>query len=240
MTDETVGILLDLAHRDPDPDAEVREQAVFWLSRVDVPEAVDALESILTTSDDSDLQENALFAFSQHSSARATDILRGFAARPDVTEELRGNAIFWIGQSDGGGAYLRELYASVGSEELKEKVLFGVSQSGEDEDVEWLLDLALDPSESIEIRKNALFWAGQMGLEVSRLSGLYESVSDREMKEQVIFVLSQSSQETEAVDQLLEIARNEDDSGLKRNAIFWLGQRDDPRVADFLLELIRR
>ncbi len=241
MTDETVDILLDLAHRDPDPDPEVRGQAVFWLSQVDSDEAVDALESILSTSNDDELQEKALFALSQHSSARATGILREFAGRSDVPEELRGNAIFWIGQSDGGGLYLRDLYTSVDSEELKENIIFGVSQSGEEEDAAWLLDLALDSSEDIDVRKNALFWAGQIGLDPSLLSGLYESVSDREMKQQIIFVLSQSSQDSEAVvDLLLEIAESEEDPDLKRNVIFWLGQSDDPRVVDYLLDLIRR
>ena len=240
MTDESVDILLDLAHRDPDPDSEVRGQAVFWLSQVDSEEAVDALESILTTSDDSDLQEKALFALSQRSSARSTGILREFAARSDVSEELRGNAIFWIGQSDGGGAYLRELYGSVEDEELKEKIIFGVSQSAEEEDGEWLLDRALDPSEDIEIRKNALFWAGQTGMELSQLSGMYQSVTDVEMKQQIIFVLSQSSDSEAVVDQLLEIAENEEDPELKRNVVFWLGQSDDPRVADYLLRLLRR
>ena len=241
MTDETVDILLDLAHRDPDPDSEVRGQAVFWLSQVDVEEAVDALESILSTSDDTEIQEKALFALSRHSSTRAAGILRDFAGRSDASEELRGNAIFWIGQSDGGGAYLRELYVSADSPELQEKIIFGVSQSGEEEDGAWLLDRALDPSEDMAVRKNALFWAGQLGLEPSRLSGLYESVTDREMKEQIIFVVSQSSDDDPAfVDLLLEIAENEEDPDLKRNAIFWLGQSDDPRVADYLLRLIRR
>ena len=116
-----------------------------------------------------------------------------------------------------------------------------MSQSGEEEDAAWLLDLALDSSEDIDVRKNALFWAGQIGLDPSLLSGLYESVSDREMKQQIIFVLSQSSQDSEAVvDLLLEIAESEEDPDLKRNVIFWLGQSDDPRVVDYLLDLIRR
>jgi hypothetical protein len=59
------------------------------------------------------------------------------------------------------------------------------------------------------------------------------------MKEQVIFVLSQSAQESEAVDQLMMIVDDEDDADLKKNAIFWLGQSDDPRVAEFLLRIIR-
>lgn len=239
MTNETVDILLDLAHRNPDPDREVREQAVFWLSQVNSPEAVSALESILRTSEDREIQEKAVFALSQHSGTRSTAILKEYAERNDVPDDLRENAIFWLGQSPGGGEYLRELYASVDSDELREKIIFGVSQSGERADGDWLLDRALDESESIDVRKNALFWAGQMGMDVSRLADLYASVSDREMREQIIFVLSQASNERGAVDQLMEIARGEEDTELQKNAIFWLGEMDDDRVADFLLSLIR-
>lgn len=239
MTSETVDILLDLAHRNPDPDAEVREQAVFWLSQVDSPEAIDALEDILRTSDDREIQEKAVFALSQHSGARSTEILKEYAERRDVPEELRENAIFWLGQSPGGGEYLRQLYASADSETLKEKIIFGVAQSGERADGDWLLERALDRSEPIDVRKNALFWAGQMGMDVDRLAELYSSMSDREMKEQIIFVLSQTSDEREAVDQLMKIAREERDTELQKNAIFWLGQTDDDRVPEFLLSLIR-
>jgi len=156
-----------------------------------------------------------------------------------VPEELRENAIFWLGQSPGGGQYLRELYASADSETLKEKIIFGVAQSGERADGDWLLERALDRGEPIDVRKNALFWAGQMGMDVARLAELYSSMSDREMKEQIIFVLSQASDEREAVDELMEIAREERDTELQKNAIFWLGQTDDDRVPEFLLSLIR-
>ena len=69
---------------------------------------------------------------------------------------------------------------------------------------------------------------------------MYQSVTDVEMKQQIIFVLSQSSDSEAVVDQLLEIAENEEDPELKRNVVFWLGQSDDPRVADYLLRLLRR
>ena len=98
--------------------------------------------------------------------------------------------------------------------------------------------VAMDPNESIERRKTALFWAGQRDqMPTANLDELYRTMDDREMREQVIFVLSQRD-ETEAVDVLMNIARNETDRELRKKAIFWLGQSDDPRVPDFLLELI--
>jgi len=242
MTDESVDILLDLAHRNPDPDPEVREQAIFWLHQVDTPEALDALESILIESEDPELQERAIFAISQRAGDdRAIRVLREYAERPDVPNELRSNAIFWISQnpSAGGAEYLVELYPRLEDEELKERVIFGVSQAGGTEARNWLMERARDQGESVEIRKNALFWVGQMGgLGAEDLSRLYDTLDDMEMKEQVIFVASQSG-ESEAVDFLMDVAQNEENEELKRRAIFWLGQSNDPRVAEFLLTVIR-
>lgn len=240
VTDETVDIFLDLAHRNPDPDPEVRRQAVFWLSQVDHPEAVDALESILRTSTDREIQESALFALSQHQSERAVSILREYAERSDAPEELRGKAIFWLSQSAHLGAdYLIGLWETVQSPELREQILFGMSQIEDPAADTWLLERARDTSLNMELRKNALFWAAQRDLDVSELMSLYDSMDDREMREQILFGLSQM-QSPEAVDALMEIARNDPDPEIQENAIFWLGQSDDPRVAEFLLELIRR
>lgn len=242
MTDESVDILLDLAHRNPDPDHEVREQAIFWLHQVDSPEALDALESILIESDDPELQERAIFAISQRSDGgRAIAILKSYAERSDIPHELRSNAIFWISQNaDAGGAeYLIELYPRLDDPELRERAIFGISQAGGPEAREWLAERVRDPNEDVEIRKNALFWLGQTGgVGAVDLQGLYDSLNDVEMKEQVIFVASQSN-ERESVDFLMSIASNEDDAELKERAIFWLGQSNDPRVPDFLLSLIR-
>jgi HEAT repeat protein len=241
MTDESVDILLDLAHRNPDPDPEVREQAVFWLHQVQTPEALDALESILIESEDSELQERAIFAISQRSDARSVEILKNYAERSDVPRELRENAIFWISQNPraGGAEYLIQLYPRLEDDELRERAIFGIAQTSSSEGRAFLLERVRDRSETVEVRKNALFWVGQMGgLEASDLQGLYESLDDVEMKEQVIFVASQMN-DSEAVDFLMDVVRTEEDNELKEKALFWLGQSNDPRVAEFLLSLIR-
>ena len=59
------------------------------------------------------------------------------------------------------------------------------------------------------------------------------------MKEQLIFVYSQR-REREAVDRLMSIARSENDRELRKKAVFWLSQSKDPRVADFLMQLINQ
>jgi len=242
MTDNTVDVLLDLAHRNPDPDAEVREQAVFWLHQVDTPEPLDALESILTESDDQELQERAIFAISQRSGdGRAAEILKSYAMRRDVPRELRENAIFWISQNPeaGGADFLIELYPRLEDDELKERAIFGIAQASGETGRRWLMAQAKDTSEDTELRKNALFWVGRSGgIDAGELEELYATLDDVEMKEQVIFVASQRN-EPEVVDFLMEVARDEEDKELRERALFWLGQSKDPRVAEFLLSLIR-
>ena len=240
MNEESVDILLELAHRNPDPDPDVVQQAVFWLSQVQSAEALGALEEILRDSDDPEIQEAAVFAISQHGSDRSGQILRDYAGRRDIPANLRENAIFWISQSPGGVEYVRSIWGDLEDPELKAGVLHAVAQSEDQADQRWLVDRALDPSEDLEVRQNALFWAGQAGaFGIQELRRLFTSLTDPEMREQVVFVASQRS-ETEAVDFLMEVAEDEENGELREQAIFWLGQSKDPRVPEFLLRIIGR
>jgi HEAT repeat protein len=237
-TAETANILMSVARSDPDQ--EVREQAVFWLSQV--PGSTGLLEEILKGNSDENIKEKALFSLSQQNEPRAQQILRDFAMRETETEDLRDKAIFWLGQrrSAENTEFLRALYSRLTNQDLREKVLFSLSQQRGVGNEQWLMNIALNPKEDIELRKKALFWAGQSGVAIPELSKLYDRMGDSEMKEQVIFVLSQRQSDRTAMDKLFEIARNEKDPELRKKAIFWLGQSRDPRVQQFLLDLINR
>jgi HEAT repeat protein len=235
----TEDILLETARSDPDH--EVREQAVFWLSQVGSERAVGALDSILRTSKDPSLQEKAVFALSQHDSPKAAAALRAYAERPDLSENVREKAIFWIGQSGGkeNEAYLRSLYGRLKEVELRNKVLFSISQAGGPENMRWLLGVVRDNTQPVELRKQALFWAGQGDASMADLASLYSTLNVRELREQVIFVYSQRD-DSAAVDRLLEIARRDPDTELRKKALFWLGQSSDPRAAKALQEIIEQ
>jgi len=229
-TDETANILMNAARNDPDP--EVREKAVFWLSQV--PGSTPLLETILKGNSDQNIKEQALFALSQQRDPRAQQTLRDFAGRE--------NAIFWLGQQrdSENTEFLRGLYSRLTNEDLKEKILFSLSQQRGAGNEQWLMSIALNPKEDIELRKKALFWAGQSGVAISEMSTLYNRMNDTEMKEQIIFVLSQRQSDRAAIDKLFDIAKNEKDAELRKKAIFWLGQSRDPRVQQFLMDLINR
>jgi len=237
-TAETANILMNVARTDPDQ--EVREQAVFWLSQV--PGSTGLLEDILKSNTDENIKEKALFSLSQQNEPRAQQALREFALRESEDPDLREKAIFWLGQrrSSDNTEFLRTLYSRLTNQDLKEKVLFSLSQQRGAGNEQWLMNIAVNQKEDIELRKKALFWAGQSGVAIPEFAQLYDRMNDTEMKEQIIFVLSQRQSDKAAIDKMFDIARNEKDPELRKKAIFWLGQSRDPRVQQFLMDLINR
>ena len=171
-------------------------------------------------------------------SARAT--LREVAQASGGDREVREEAIQWLGMRGSAEdlAWLREIYPRLDSRELKDKVLFAISRQAGNE--RWLVDRALDTNESLELRKQALFWAGQRKeVPLDQLFALYDRVSDREMKEQLIYVYSRRS-EPAAVDRMITIAKNEKDKSLRSTAVQWLGRSKDPRAIEFIMSLLEK
>ncbi len=235
-SDNTEEILLGAARNDPD--GEVRSQAVFWLSQVHSFRAVTALDSIARNSTDPELQDKAVFALSQQDDPAATKALRDFAERKGVPQEVREKAIFWLGQGrQGGSEYLRGLYDRLDDDELKEKVIFGVSQQRSPENSRWLMDIVRSTKSGMELRKKALFWSSQSGASAADLAGIYTSVQDQELKEQAIFALAQTS-DTAATTRLIEIARKDPNTEMRKKALFWLSQSKDPRAASVIEQIL--
>jgi HEAT repeat protein len=239
--EERSDILLRVASTDPSP--EVRREAVGWLSQVNTERAAHALDSILFSATDADIRDKALYALAQHRSPSAKLALRRFAEMPSVPTELRARAIYYIGQGRRNGdesEYLRGLFWKTASPELRESVIQAVANQKTPDRTTWLLGIARDKNQELEPRKKALFYAGQGGMELKELLPLYDDLAGQpEMQDQMLYVYAQRK-EPEATDKLLQIARSEKNPDLRKKAIFWLGQRKDPRVKQFLLDLLNQ
>lgn len=103
-----------------------------------------------------------------------------------------------------------------------------------------LIKLARNPNVAIDVRKSAVFWVGQAAA-ASATAGLVEVVGDaavnRDVREAAVFALSQRPND-EGVPALLAAARTDKDGKIRRSAIFWLGQSDDPRVLAYFEEVL--
>jgi len=121
---------------------------------------------------------------------------------------------------------------------MRDQILFALTQMPGAVDSEWLLAIFSDPNEDREVREMALFMAGQTGnVDAGVLSQMYDSATGTEMKDQILFTLTQLDSEA-AFDKMLDIARTEEDPDLRQNAIFWIGQSGDPRAQEVLLEIL--
>ena len=236
-TSETEGALMAVASNDPD--REVRKQAVFWMGQLNSERSTAALDSVLRRATDPAIREQAVFALSQQSSERAAQILRGVAEDTSFTFEVREKAIFWLGQrrSTESAQFLRGLFDRTRSDELREKILFSLSQMKGVGSDKWLLEIAGEKKYGTEVRKQAIFSASQARAPIPDMAALYDRLDERRLREQLIFALTQYN-ETAAVDKLIAIAKTEKDPELRKKAIFWLGQSRDPRVQQLLLDII--
>ncbi len=137
-------------------------------------------------------------------------------------------------------AYLLTV-ARAGTGRVAERAVLGIALADAET---WpdLLKLAKDGSRPRSVRKSAVFWLGQAAGEaaVEGLTGLVaEPDEDLEVKKSAIFALSQVRQ-GDGVESLIQIARSNRDPRLRKQAIFWLGQSEDPRAIALFEELLTK
>ena len=105
-----------------------------------------------------------------------------------------------------------------------------------------LLRLARNSDVPAGTRRSAVFWVSQAAEEAATrgldsLTG--DGGVDREVREQAVFALSQRPKD-EGVPALIRIATTHTDPEIRRRAIFWLGQSNDPRALELFETLLTR
>lgn len=105
-----------------------------------------------------------------------------------------------------------------------------------------LLTIAKNNEVTRKVRRSAVFWLGQAAGDAAT-RGLTDLVddknADREVRETAVFALSQRPHD-EGVPALIQVAKRNPDPDLRRKAIFWLGQSEDPRAISLFEELLTK
>jgi HEAT repeat protein len=240
-TADIVPTLLNVARNDPSLD--VRGEAIVWLAQTHSEAAAPALDSILFAQNaDVEIRKKAIFALSQQQNERARAALRRAAEDERMPEEVRGEAVFWLGNAKLADLdYFNALFLKTKSEDLRNRLLFSINQSSSPEASTTLLSIAKNKAINVDARKEALFWAGQRStVDLDAIDAVYsQSKGDEEMQKQVLFVYSRR-REPAAVDKLMAIAKNDSNIEMRKQSLFWLGQKNDPRVKQFIRDLINK
>jgi len=103
-----------------------------------------------------------------------------------------------------------------------------------------VLEIARNDDRPEDVRESAVFWLGQLAGDKAT-EGLTSIVEDddedMEVREAAVFALSQMDNRKSA-DSLMKIARSNRYPELRKSAMFWLAQSDDPEVLDFFEEIL--
>ena len=180
-----------------------------------------------------------LAALAQHGDDAADEALRRLASEPN-RNELREQALFWMGQARGeeGARFLAGVARRDPDSEIREKAIFSLSQSDAPGAVDTIVEVARHDRDE-DVRGHALFWLAQTDSERAPdvlLDALDKDPSE-EVRKKAIFAISQLDDGTPL---LIRIVRERRDIELRRQALFWLGQSKDPRAFDFLAEVIEQ
>jgi len=105
-----------------------------------------------------------------------------------------------------------------------------------------LIKIARNPDLPRGTRTQSVFWVGQAAGDAATAnlnSIVLDNSVDREVREQAVFALSQRPRE-EGVPALIAVARTNKDPEIRKKALFWLGQSNDPRALDLFEELLTK
>jgi hypothetical protein len=168
----------------------------------------------------------------------APELVR-LAKNRNVTRETRKSAVFWAGQT-GNAAIVRDIATLIKDpdQEVGKGALFAISQQKNDDAARTLIAAARDSDLATEVRKSAVFWLGQTASDRAT-TGLRDMITDEnsEVKKQAVFALSQMKTE-KSLDALIEIAKTSKDREVRKSALFWLGQSNDPRAIRLFEEIL--
>ena len=106
-----------------------------------------------------------------------------------------------------------------------------------------LLPIARDRGRDEELREAAIFWLGQAAGDAVApdLEGIIDDPDeDIDLREHAVFVLDQTLAGSDTlVPTLSRIARENPHPDVRRSAMFWLSQHDDPAVVDFFAQILQ-
>jgi hypothetical protein len=134
--------------------------------------------------------------------------------------------------------YLLEVAHSLGGRSASEAVAGAALADSVDLSSE-LTSVVQDANVAVDTRQQALFWLGQTRIPTADLSRLYEGLRPAGLREHFVFVMSQRRDDT-AIDRLIDIASHDPDRDIRKNAMFWLGQTNNPRAVKYLRDLVTR
>ena len=260
-------VILGVARNEPD--LKLRARAISTLGATNDDSVLDALRDFALNSQDNDIVEASLYALSKHTGERAISILSDIAVsgktvgqrkvaimsistRPgepavdallriydaEQSVEIRRAVIsgFANRKSERAGNKLFEIARSSDNIDLRKAAIGAISRRGGDKAVEFLLNL-YDTEKNEDLKDQIL---NSLGYGTAFYVGTPVAIGSRQATVTYPANINSRINDQRVITKLIEIARNpKEPMERRKRAIGWLSRSKDPKVLEFLQELLR-
>jgi HEAT repeat protein len=198
----------------------IRERAVRVLA-----DAGDSrsLRELYTQLDDATLRERVIRVMADIGDGETKRWLRDIVERSSESAAVRERAIRSLADA-GDISYLQSAYKTLDDEGLRERVIRSVADAGGADAMTWLRNIVRDSRERSTLRERAVRSMADGGAPTSELISLYDSVSDRIVRDRLVNLLADRGDKA-ARDKLRSIASDDPDEDLRRRATRKLAER---------------
>jgi HEAT repeat protein len=237
---ESATKLMDIVENDPDKD--VRSEAIFWLSDNDPTEEIaEFLQNTALNDKEYKVQKKALFSLSNMDNEFGIPYLYKIA-QDHSNDDIRADAIFWIGQSSQNPKTLKNLSQFARDDKsfaVQKKAIFALAEMELDAALDELVLLSKE-LKNAELRSNALFWLSQNTSSEKHISAIRDAAfndPEERVQEKAVFALHELDN-NKGLDDLIDIAKNHPSVRVRKKAIFWLGENGDDRAVQALEDIL--
>jgi tetratricopeptide (TPR) repeat protein len=261
-------VILGVARNEAD--LKLRARAISTLGATNDDSVLDALRDFALNSQENDIVEASLYALSKHTGERAIAVLSDIAVsgKTPGQRKLAIMSISTRPGEPAVDALFR-IYDADQSPEIRRAVIYGFANRRSERAGNKLLEIARG-SENLELRKAAINAISRRGGDkaVEFLLSLYDAEKNDDLKDQILNSLGYGTafyvttppaepgrtvigypayaganrmNDQRVITKLIEIARNpKEPMERRKRAIGWLSRSKDPKVLEFLQELLKQ
>ena len=218
----------------------------LWLTGVSAPESIRALLAVAKdttgqTREQLRHADSAVSAIALHADPAADSALEELLA-PTQPEQVRRQAVFWLGNSRGqrGFQLVSKIVREDPSDKIREHAVFALTQNKDPQAASVVVSVAHN-DKSARVRGQALFWLAQRAQRKVAESAISDAIAndpETEVKKKAVFALTQMPA-GEGVPLLIQVARDNKNPEVRKQAIFWLGQSKDERALAFIEQVLK-
>lgn len=223
-----------------DPSVSVRSDAISWLPKLQGDAGVAALEDLLRTEQDENIQRSVVHTLVGSDNPKARSSMRTLIERKDAPINLRLEAISSFNSDRAtteDAAYLRGLYARADNDRIKEAIVDALGRIGGPENDAFVLSIVKNTNEPSTVRSRAIGRLMRGNIPIVDLGKLYDASESFNIRQQIVSQLDRRT-ETEAADKLYDIAKNSTDQRVRMQAFQALLRRKDERTKQLLNDII--